>query len=141
MRIAPGGGDSFDIVSSGPSGGEPVLLLQGFPDGELEYRYALPRLAQAGYRAIAAVRRASSASGAAVAAAPHDGDPWLDASRQVLGIADALSLERFHVAGGELAWRVAREAPARVLSVATTSSVQAEALAQHEAIVCPSSGQ
>jgi pimeloyl-ACP methyl ester carboxylesterase len=112
-------GESFDLFSAGPRSGEAVLLLHGFPDASEDYRAALPRLALAGYRAIAAIRRAP--------AAVSDVERPLEHGQRARAIVDALELERFHVAGGQLAWDVARVVDARVLSVvsvaiSTTSS-------------------
>jgi pimeloyl-ACP methyl ester carboxylesterase len=114
----------YVLYSAGPDQGQVVLLLQGFPDRAFEYRTLLPRLAGAGYRALAPLR-----SGPPSAAATQAGT-----ASEVLAIADALQLPRFHLAGGQLAWDVAKQAPERVLSVATTSALQSAAVAQLERI-------
>ena len=56
----------FAYVESGE--GPLVLCLHGFPDNALTYRYLLPKLAEAGFRAVAAYMR-----GYAPTSVPADG--------------------------------------------------------------------
>src|SRR6202030_3397933 len=53
-RYADVGGLRLAYVESGPSGGEPVLLLHGEPSWSFLYRKVMPVLAGAGLRVIAA---------------------------------------------------------------------------------------
>ncbi|MDQ4098263.1 MAG: alpha/beta hydrolase, partial [Actinomycetota bacterium] len=50
----------FDAVAAGPPDGSVVLLLHGFPESSHEWRYQLPALAAAGYRAVAPDQRGYS---------------------------------------------------------------------------------
>jgi hypothetical protein len=118
-------GSTFDVLRAGSSTAEVVLLLQGFPHGSYDYRAALPRLAGAGYRAIAAVRDAAPTK-------PPEPQSARDRAGLALALADALGLSRFHVAGDATAWELARAAPGRVISVATTSLAQIAAIAELE---------
>ncbi|CAN5694922.1 alpha/beta hydrolase [soil metagenome] len=114
---------TFDAVADGPAGGEPILLLHGFPEAAHSWRLVQPLLAAAGMRSVAPDLRGYSPG--ARPAAPTDyaievlvGD--------VLGLADALGWDTFHLLGhdwgGALAWHTAGRFPGRVrtLSVAST---------------------
>jgi pimeloyl-ACP methyl ester carboxylesterase len=67
LRIEAGG-LSFACLTAGPNDGPLALCLHGFPDTAHTYRHLLPRLAAAGYRAVAPFSR-----GYAPTAIPADG--------------------------------------------------------------------
>ncbi len=46
-------GIRLHVTTAGPSGGDPVLLIHGFPETSYEWRHQIPALADAGYRVIA----------------------------------------------------------------------------------------
>jgi len=114
---------TFPIRTAGPDDGRPVLLLHGFPQTSYEWRAQLSALGEAGYRAIAPDQRGYTAT-----ARP----PAVDAYRMdelvgdVLGLADALGLERVdlvgHDWGGAVAWHVSGRHPARVRSLTVCST-------------------
>ena len=113
---------TFDVLTSGPVDGPTVILLHGFPQNASEWTQQIPALAAAGYRVIAPNQRGYSpgarpAEVAAYSTANLVGD--------VLGIADAVGAERFHLVGHDwgasVAWAVAIAAPERLLSVAPIS--------------------
>src|SRR6185436_21188446 len=54
------GGLAFTADTAGPTGGDLVLLLHGFPESRHSWREALPELAKAGYRAVAPDQRGYS---------------------------------------------------------------------------------
>lgn len=62
------GGLSFTYLAAGPEDGPLALCLHGFPDTARTYRYLLPELAAAGFRAVAPFSR-----GYAPTAVPADG--------------------------------------------------------------------
>jgi pimeloyl-ACP methyl ester carboxylesterase len=107
---------------AGPTDGETVLLLHGFPQTRHTWRAELPALATAGFRACAPDQRGYSAG-----ARPEG----IDAYRvehlvaDVLAIASSLGAERFHLVGhdwgGQLAWVVAALHPERVRSLSVLS--------------------
>ena len=61
-------GVRFSLLSTGPAGGPLALCLHGFPDTAWTWRFLLPRLAEAGFRAVAPFMR-----GYAPTAVPEDG--------------------------------------------------------------------
>lgn len=52
-RTVRANGISFHVVESGPVGGEPVLLLHGFPEFSYSWRHQLRALGEAGFRVMA----------------------------------------------------------------------------------------
>lgn len=50
-------GLTFDVVDDGPPGGEPIVLLHGFPERATSWRYVAPRLNAAGFRTLALDQR------------------------------------------------------------------------------------
>lgn len=112
----------FDARVAGPEDGELVLLLHGFPQTSYEWRHQLTALGQAGYRAVAPDQRGYSPG-----ARPEDtadyAYPLLIGD--VLGIADALAADTFHLVGHDwgsaVAWGVAAQFPERVTSLAAVS--------------------
>lgn len=103
----------FPVVDYGT--GPAVLLLHGFPDDRLLWRYQVAPLAKAGFRVIAPDLR-----GFGDAPRPQDPKEYglSIVSEDVLGILDALSIRRVqlvaHDWGAALGWRIAAEHPDRV---------------------------
>lgn len=98
-----------------------VLCLHGFPDSAHTYDDLLPRLADAGYRAVAPFMR-----GYAPTQVPVRGDySPATLGRDVLGLADALRARRFRVIGHDwgavAAYAAAAFAPARVERLMTAA--------------------
>lgn len=98
----------FDVRTLGPSAGEPVMLLHGFPETSLSWSAVAPILADAGLHVVAPDQRGYS-PGARPASVDDYAMEHLVAD--VLGIADALGLETFHLVGHDwgaaVAWAVA----------------------------------
>jgi len=129
-------GASFevDVAGDGPA----VLLLHGWPDSHRLWRAQIPALHAAGFRTIAPDQRGMGASFAPEAvedyAIPHLlGD--------VLGILDAVGVDRAHVVGHDwgaaIAWGLASLVPDRVdrlaaLSVGHPSAFRDAGFAQRE---------
>lgn len=122
LRI-PVGSFVFDALASGPNDGEVVLLLHGFPQSSHEWRHHLGTLAAAGYRAVAPDQRGYSPE-----ACPQEVEAYRagELVADVLGIADRLGAERFHLVGhdwgGAIAWQVAGRHPERLLTVSVVST-------------------
>ena len=113
---------TFDVRMAGPSDGEPVLLLHGFPQTSLEFEAQILALADAGYRAIAPNQRGYSPG-----ARPMDESAYLlpNLISDVNGLADALGHERYHLVGHDwgamVAWSLAIESPDRLFSLTAIS--------------------
>lgn len=109
---------SFDARIAGPADGEPVLLLHGFPQTSREWSAQLAALGEAGYRAVAPDQRGYSPGARPTAADAYAGEHLV---ADVLGIADVLGFERFHLVGHDwgaaVAWFVGAEAPERIVTV------------------------
>ncbi|MEC8024830.1 MAG: alpha/beta hydrolase [Myxococcota bacterium] len=112
----------FDARVAGPADGELVLMLHGFPQTSLEYEAQLIALADAGYRAVAPNQRGYSPG----AQPPEESSYRIEfLVEDVLGMADALGADTFHLVGHDwgamVAWAVAIEFPERLKSLATIS--------------------
>jgi pimeloyl-ACP methyl ester carboxylesterase len=95
----------FDGFGAGKPGGEPVMLLHGFPQTSHAWRYQLEALATAGYQAVALNQR-GIAAGARPPAVESYRLPLLVSD--VIAVADALEFDTMHLVGhdwgGSLAW-------------------------------------
>lgn len=95
--------------------GKPVVLLHGFPDSGRLWRNQVPALVGAGYRTVAPDQRGYGKSDKPADVSAYS-LPFLVAD--VVGMLDALSIERAHVIGHDwgaaVAWAVAIFAPDRV---------------------------
>jgi pimeloyl-ACP methyl ester carboxylesterase len=86
-------GLNFHLAEAG-EGDDVVLLLHGWPQHWYEWRFLLPRLAAAGYRAIAMDLRGFGWSDA-----PPDGYEKENLASDVLGVLDELGLARVKLIG------------------------------------------
>jgi pimeloyl-ACP methyl ester carboxylesterase len=113
-------GLTFPVVDYGR--GPAVLLLHGFPDDRLLWRYQVGPLAKAGFRVIAPDLR-----GFGDAPRPQDPKEYglAIASADVIGILDALEIRQVqlvaHDWGAALGWRLAAEHPDRITRYAALS--------------------
>jgi len=113
-------GMAFPVVDYGR--GSAVLLLHGFPDDRLLWRYQVGPLAKAGFRVIAPDLR-----GFGDAPRPQDPKDYglSIVSEDVLGILDALEIRQVqlvaHDWGAAVGWRLAAEHPDRVTRYAALS--------------------
>jgi pimeloyl-ACP methyl ester carboxylesterase len=127
----PVGPLTFDGLAAGPDGGAPVLLLHGFPQTSRAWDAQVEALGAAGYQAVAFDQRGYSPR-----ARPTDvesyGSPELTAD--VLGVADALGMDRFHLVGhdwgGAVAWQVAGRHADRLRTLTVVSTPHPAAMGQ-----------
>jgi pimeloyl-ACP methyl ester carboxylesterase len=117
---------TFTADVAGPAGGDPVLLLHGFPESRHSWREALPALAKAGYRAVAPDQRGYSPG-----ARPDPGVLSNYAFERL--VADVIEIvaaagydgRRFHLVGhdwgGQVSWGVANAHPGRLASLTVLS--------------------
>jgi pimeloyl-ACP methyl ester carboxylesterase len=112
----------IDAVAAGPTDGDPVLLLHGFPQSSSMWLPQLDALAAAGFRAVAPDQRGYSPR-----ARPADVAAYgiADLGDDVLAIADGLGAERYSVVGHDwgavVAWYLAALRPERVASLTALS--------------------
>jgi pimeloyl-ACP methyl ester carboxylesterase len=134
----PVGELTFDALATGPGGGEPVLLLHGFPQSSYEWRSQLGALGGAGYRAVAPDQRGYSPRARPVGVDHYRAEQLVG---DVIAMADALGFDRFHLVGHDwgaaVAWTVACFLPDRVdhlvvMSVGHPSAFAASGLEQRE---------
>jgi len=94
-----------------------VLLLHGFPDGPLSYRYQLQALAAAGFRAVAPTLRGYERS----SLSPQEQYYAVDMAADTIAWLDELKVEKAHLVGHDwgasIACAAANLAPQRWLSL------------------------
>jgi pimeloyl-ACP methyl ester carboxylesterase len=115
-------GLSFDVYEGGPSGGEPVLLLHGFPQDHREFDLLLPRLHEAGLRTYAMDQRGYSPGARPEGVSAYRiTEPLADA----VAVLDALGLDAAHVIGhdwgAQVGWMLAALHPGRVRTLTAIS--------------------
>ena len=112
----------FGGLKAGVDDGPLVILLHGFPETSHEWEDQLVALGKEGYFAIAPDQRGYSAG-----ATPEDVEDYAMPLLvgDVLGMADSLGREQFHIVGHDwgaaVTWSVATEAPERVISATAIS--------------------
>ncbi|MET0928968.1 MAG: alpha/beta hydrolase [Aeromicrobium sp.] len=113
---------TFDVRTTGPADGEPVVLLHGFPETSLSWTSVAARLADAGLRVIAFDQRGYSPGARPTEVASYATGLLAD---DVIGVADALGIGTFHLAGHDwgaaVAWLVAGRHPDRVRTLTAVS--------------------
>ena len=115
-------GFTFHCRECGPEGGEPVILLHGFPESSRMWTPLLPVLAEAGYRVLAPDQRGYSPG-----ARPEgiDNYRYANLASDVTALADAVGFERFHLVGHDwgagAGWAVVARSPERIVSWAALS--------------------
>jgi pimeloyl-ACP methyl ester carboxylesterase len=121
----------FDALTAGPTDGELVMLLHGFPQTGTCWHDALNGLAEAGYRAVAPSQRGYSEG-----ARPEGVEAYRlsELCEDVLAMGGALGRNRFHLVGhdwgGTVAWTLAGEHPEAVASLTAVSTPHTAALRQ-----------
>ncbi|MFE3494723.1 alpha/beta fold hydrolase [Streptomyces sp. NPDC059175] len=120
---------TFDALTAGPRDGELVLLLHGFPEFADCWTEEIHALAQAGYQAVAVDQRGYSPGARPEAVEEYAIDKLI---ADVIGFADALGAERFHLVGhdwgGMVAWALASAYPERLHTLSALSTPHPHAL-------------
>jgi len=122
-------GLTFDVYEGGPTDGDPVLLLHGFPQDHREFDPILPRLHAAGLRTYALDQRGYSPGARPdEVSAYRITEPLADA----VAVLDALGLESAHVIGhdwgAQIGWLLAGLHPDRVRTLTAVSVPHPKAL-------------
>ncbi len=113
---------TFDVRTSGSDDGEPVILLHGFPETSLSWTSVAARLADSRLRVIAFDQRGYSPG-----ARPSDVASYETGllAEDVIGVADALGIDSFHLVGHDwgsaVAWVVAGRYADRVRTLTAVS--------------------
>jgi len=112
----------FEVSDAGRRDGEPVVLLHGFPADRHCWDGATARLVDAGYRTLAPDQRGYTAG----AAPPGRRDYRVDLlAGDVVALADAAAVDRFHLVGHDwgaaVAWYLAGAHPERVATLTALS--------------------
>ncbi|MET7421971.1 alpha/beta hydrolase [Dactylosporangium sp. NPDC005555] len=115
-------GLTFDVHTGGPDGGDPVLLLHGFPQDSREWDGIAGGLHDAGLRTFALDQR-----GCSPGARPEGRDAYRMAEivADAVAVLDALGLPDAHVVGHDwgaaVAWHLAGRHPDRVRTLTAVS--------------------
>ena len=115
-------GFTFHCREAGREGGEPVILLHGFPESSAMWTPLIPVLADAGYRVLAPDQRGYSPG-----ARPEGIENYSYAriASDVIALADAVGFDRFHLVGHDwgagAGWAVVDRYPERIASYAALS--------------------
>ena len=130
IRIAVGD-LTFDALTAGPEDGDAVLLLHGFPETSESFRAQVVALGAAGYRAVAPNQRGYSPDARPAGVEAYN---IVNLVNDVVGMADSLGINRFHVVGhdwgGAVAWVLAALYPDRLLSLTSLATPHPAALAE-----------
>lgn len=123
-------GLTFTVTDGGPAEGEAVILLHGFPQDRTAWSSVSDRLNRAGLRTLAPDQRGYSPG-----AAPPERSAYVmrELVADVLALADAAGVDRFHLVGhdwgGAVAWALAGARPDRVASATVLSTPHPSAMA------------
>jgi pimeloyl-ACP methyl ester carboxylesterase len=100
---------------AGPDDGEPVFLLHGFPEAWFGWEKQIGPLADAGFRVIVPDQRGYNLSDKPKGIANYQVETLV---ADILGLADALGYDRFHLAGHDwgamVSWSLAMSHPERL---------------------------
>lgn len=127
--VLPGDGVRLHAILAGPPGGEPVVLLHGFPEFWYGWRHQIGPLATAGFRVIALDQRGYNASDKP----PRVRDYAIDRlAADVVAALDALGVRRAAVVGhdwgGGVGWWLALTRPERVSRLAVINCPHLDAM-------------
>ena len=113
----------FEVRDAGPPGGEPVILLHGFPEDGSSWDRMAPALHRAGYRTLAPDQRGYSPGARPTSRRAYR---LQETVADVAALADAAGLERFHLVGhdwgGVVAWGAGTALADRLTSLTVVST-------------------
>ncbi len=114
MRIEVNG-IGLEVAVEGPEGGQPVVLLHGFPDSGRLWRNQVPALTAAGFRVVVPDQRGFGGSDKPAEVEQYS-IPFL--ASDIIGVLDHLGIAKAHVVGHDwgsaVSWAVASLAGDRV---------------------------
>jgi pimeloyl-ACP methyl ester carboxylesterase len=113
---------TFDVRVGGPTQGDPVLLLHGFPQNSAEWGAVSSRLHAAGYQTIAPDQRGYSPGARPTEVEAYRMERLVE---DVIGLLDSRGLDSVHLVGHDwgaaVAWSVAATHPERVRTLTALS--------------------
>jgi pimeloyl-ACP methyl ester carboxylesterase len=113
---------TFDVTVAGPEDGPVVVLLHGFPQTAHCWHHQVPVLAEAGYRVLAPDQRGYSPGARPPGVAAYHST---ELTADVLGLADVVGADRFHVVGHDwgasITWQLAARHGERLLTMTALS--------------------
>ena len=119
FETIPTNGIRLHTALAGPEGGDPVFLLHGFPDAWFGWEAQIEPLAEAGFRVIAPDQRGYNLSDKPKGVSNYQMNTLGD---DILGLADAFGIDRFHLAGHDfgamVGWNLAMRHPQRLQRLA-----------------------
>jgi pimeloyl-ACP methyl ester carboxylesterase len=124
------GGFTFDLDDSGPSDGQVVVLLHGYPENRTSWRALTPLLTAAGYRVLSPDQRGYSPR-----ARPKRRRDYriTELADDVLALVDASGADKVHLVGhdwgGGVAWAFATLHPERLHTVTSLTTPHPRAMA------------
>jgi pimeloyl-ACP methyl ester carboxylesterase len=111
----PTNGIHLHTALAGPENGPPVITLHGFPEAWFGWENQIQALAKAGFRVIAPDQRGYNLSDKPQGINNYRIEQLVN---DILGLADTLNLDQFHLAGHDwgaiVAWSLALSKPERV---------------------------
>jgi pimeloyl-ACP methyl ester carboxylesterase len=120
----------FDVRDSGPPGGQPVVLLHGFPQDQTCFDDVVPVLHEAGLRTLVPAQRGYCATARPAGRAAYR---LQECVADVLALLDAAGLATAHVAGhdwgGLVAWCLGHRQASRLRSLVALSTPHPGAMA------------
>lgn len=118
MDMYPVDASGVTLAVADEGRGDPVIFIHGFPELAFSWRHQLPVLAEAGFRAIAYDQRGYGGS-----SKPESVEEYrlTRLVADLVGLADALDLDTFHIVGHDwgsiVAWSAAVMHPDRIATV------------------------
>ena len=100
---------------AGPADGEPVILLHGFPEPWFSWINQIETLTEAGFRVVVPDQRGYNLSDKPTGVGSYKMDLLVE---DILGLADALGIDKFYLAGHDfgamVSWGLALRQPERI---------------------------
>lgn len=119
----------FDVTDAGPSDGEVIVLLHGYPEDRLSWSAVIPPLTAAGYRVLAPDQRGYSPRARPEGRKAYRMDLLVD---DVVALIDSAGATRVHLVGhdwgGGVAWGLAMSHPERLYSVTSLATPHPQAM-------------
>ncbi len=113
---------TFDVVDAGPTDGEPVVLLHGFPQNARSWDLVTPHLHARGLRTLCPDQRGYSPGARPVGRRAYATDELV---LDVVALIDAIGADRVHLVGHDwgaaVAWGVAAAHPDRLRTLTALS--------------------